>query len=94
MAVYQVPNLEAPHHYAKMVRLRLCSAAILVAKKTRFGGIRSGVLDVGVPRTQSLQLGAPPSDPLVELQIVKYQNRSIVTRNQLATWHIKVSVLY
>ena len=44
MVVYQVPNLKAPHHYAKMVRFCLCSAAILVTKKSRFGGIRSCVL--------------------------------------------------
>ena len=33
MVVYQVPNLKVPHHYPEMVRLCLCSAAILVTKK-------------------------------------------------------------
>ena len=49
MVVYQVPNLKVPHHYAKMVRLCLCSAAVFVTKKTRFGGIRSCALGLPGP---------------------------------------------
>jgi hypothetical protein len=36
LVVYQVPNLQAAHHYAKMVRLCLCSVAILATKTCRF----------------------------------------------------------
>ena len=46
MVVYQAPNLKVPHHYAKMERLCLCSAAILITKKLRFGGFRSCPLDL------------------------------------------------
>jgi hypothetical protein len=40
LVVYQVSNIKVPQHYTKMVRLCLCSVAIRVTKKTRFGFYR------------------------------------------------------
>jgi hypothetical protein len=46
LVIYQVPNLQVPYHYAKMVRLCLGSVAILATKKLRFRGFPSCPLDV------------------------------------------------